>query len=63
MQGERKKPEPEIEEVCVPLDQIREATLKRARWFTSRMTLHANDLRAFEHIPGGIGIRLIMRIS
>ena len=27
------------------------------------MTLHANDLRAFEEIPGGMGIRIIMRIA
>ena len=37
--------------------------MKRSRWFTSRMTLHANDLRAFEEIPGGMGIRIIMRIA
>ena len=63
MRGERTKKKPDIEEVCVPLAQIREATLKRARWFTSRMTLHANDLHAFEQVPGGMGIRIIMRIA
>ena len=63
MGGEREKKKPEIEEICVPLDHIREATLKRARWFTSRMTLHANDLHAFEEIPGGMGIRIILRIA
>ena len=27
------------------------------------MTLHANDLRAFEAVPGGMGIRILVRIA
>ena len=60
---ERKKVPTEIEDVCVPLDHIREGTLKRSRWFTSRLTLHANDLRAFEAVPGGMSTRIVMRIA
>ncbi len=63
MRGERDTQPPEIEDACVPLDQIREGALKRSRWYTSRLTVHANDLRAFEQIPGGMGTRIVLRIA
>ena len=63
--GERKKKnkKPDIEDVCVPLGQIQKIAFKRARWSQSKLTLFVNDLRALEHIPGGMGTRLVLRID
>ena len=61
--GGRPKKEPEIEDVCVPLDQIMKVSFKRSRWFQGKLRLHANDLNAFAQIPGTPGLRLALRIA
>ena len=58
-----KEKKSEIEDICVPLDQIMKVTFKRSRWSQSKLKIHANDLRAFERIPGGTHPRLVLRIT
>ena len=60
---EEEEPKSRVEEACVPVEQIMRIKLKRRRWFASRLTLEANDLRAFEHIPSSMGgTRINLRI-
>ena len=65
--GESSEPEKDkksaIEDICVPLEQIMKVVFKRSRWGQSKLKIHANDLRAFEKIPGGAHTRLILRIA
>ena len=59
----KKKKKSNIEDICVPLEQIMKVSFKRSRWFQSKLKIHANDLRAFEQIPGGAHPRLLLRIA
>ena len=59
----KKEKKSKVEDICVPLEQIMKVTFKRSRWFQSKLKIHANDLRAFEQIPGGAHPRLILRIT
>ena len=52
-----------IEDVCVPVTHVLSVVFKRSRWFSSRFILEANDLRAFEALPGAMGgTKLSLRI-
>ncbi len=59
----KKEKKSDIEDICVPLEQIMKVSFKRSRWFQSKLKIHANDLRAFEGIPGGTHPRVILRIA
>ncbi len=59
----KKEKKSDIEDICVPLEQIMKVSFKRSRWFQSKLKIHANDLRAFERIPGGTHPRVILRIA
>ena len=59
----KKEKKSDIEDICVPLEQIMKVSFKRSRWLQSKLKIHANDLRAFEKIPGGTHPRVILRIA
>ncbi len=59
----KKEKKSKIEDICVSVDQIIKVTFKRSRWFEGKLRIHANDLRAFEQIPGGAHPRLLLRIA
>jgi len=59
----KKEKRSDIEDICVPLEQIMKVSFKRSRWMQSKLKIHANDLRAFEKIPGGTHPRVILRIT
>ena len=59
----KKEKKSNIEDICVPLEQIIKVSFKRSRWFESKLKIHANDLRTFEQIPGVVHPRLHLRIA